>query len=304
MKKQFLPKALDREQIEALCVDTQDGASSTDMHWHSCAEIIHMRRGSAMLYTDDSWCELRESDTVFIAPGRLHSCQCTDQNASRAVIGLTSDVIGKCGIMRERILSPFLRDTVKGASVIKGNAVLTELFAELCAHSGEGVAAELTKKILVERIYCEMLGHWERCGVLLSQRAKSEVVSMLESILDERYSEDISAQDAALAVNVSYSYMAKLLLRETGSSFGALLLARRLEAAKRLLLTTDASITEIGVGVGFTDASYFIKKFRASVGMTPQKYRASYLERLNAQDKKSEDILHSVLNLTSGYAKI
>ena len=304
MRKQFLPKALDQMTRDALCVDTQKGASSTEMHWHSCAEIIHMRRGRATLYTDDGWCELGESDTVFIAPGRLHSCRCTDPNASRAVIGLTSDVIGKCGIMRDRILSPFSRDTVKNASLVKGNTAIARLFSELCEMECDGASGELGRMILVERIYCEMLGYWERLGLLQGQRAKSEVVTMIEKLLDEVYTEDISAEEAAQRVNVSYSYMAKLLLRETGASFGALLLGRRLEAAKKLLLTTDESITEIGVGVGFTDASYFIKKFRASVGMTPQKYRASYLERLNLEDKKSEDILHSVLNLTDGYAKI
>lgn len=86
-----------------------------------------------------------------------------------------------------------------------------------------------------------------------------------------------SAEECARAVKLSYSHMALLLRKECGAGFGELLLARRLEEAKKLLLTTQLSITEIGAEVGFTDTSYFIKRFGERLGTTPLKYRESNL---------------------------
>lgn len=47
----------------------------------------------------------------------------------------------------------------------------------------------------------------------------------------------------------------------------------RLNIAKQLLLESDFSITEIAYRCGFSDASYFSKVFRSSVGVSPLEYR-------------------------------
>ena len=73
--------------------------------------------------------------------------------------------------------------------------------------------------------------------------------------------------------------MATLLSREVGTSFVELLLSERINAAKKLLLTTDMSITDIALDTGFSDSSYFIKKFRRSTGITPYKYRIENLKK-------------------------
>jgi AraC-like DNA-binding protein len=52
-----------------------------------------------------------------------------------------------------------------------------------------------------------------------------------------------------------------------------LLAQTRLNAAIRLLSTTDASITEVAHTCGYADHSAFSRQFRASVGITPTEYR-------------------------------
>ena len=44
MKNIFLPKELNKNDATSICVDKQSGEMSTEMHWHSCAEIIHVQR--------------------------------------------------------------------------------------------------------------------------------------------------------------------------------------------------------------------------------------------------------------------
>jgi transcriptional regulator GlxA family with amidase domain len=52
--------------------------------------------------------------------------------------------------------------------------------------------------------------------------------------------------------------------------------ALRLEAAKNLLETTDQTLDELAVRVGYEDATFFSRLFRRKVGLTPAEYRRRF----------------------------
>ena len=272
MKNKFLPKALNRDEILPLCIDTQFGASSTDMHWHDCAEIIYMMQGSARVFVNEGWYEIKKGDAAFIPPAEAHCCCCDDADAHRVVIGITEELVGGDGPERDHMHLPF-RALGAMRRIFKGDEELSSLFVSLLSFGHSDTSGKLREQASVLLVYARMLEIWEGEG--LSERAgrRSDTVREIEDFIRERYDEDITAAEVAAEMNISYSHMAKLLRAECGQSFGEILLSERIDAAKRLLLASDMSITEIGVGVGFTDASYFIKKFGERVGITPYKYR-------------------------------
>lgn len=47
----------------------------------------------------------------------------------------------------------------------------------------------------------------------------------------------------------------------------------KLAYARRLLCDTDKSVLEVALDCGFSDHSYFTKRFRESVGVVPTEYR-------------------------------
>ena len=49
----------------------------------------------------------------------------------------------------------------------------------------------------------------------------------------------------------------------------------RIAKACYALRTSDESITDIAISVGFDDPGYFSKVFRNEVGMSPREYRSS-----------------------------
>jgi AraC family transcriptional regulator len=50
---------------------------------------------------------------------------------------------------------------------------------------------------------------------------------------------------------------------------------RRIELAKTLLAAPDASVTDVGMNVGFSETSSFTSAFRKTTGLTPTAYRRS-----------------------------
>lgn len=47
----------------------------------------------------------------------------------------------------------------------------------------------------------------------------------------------------------------------------------RMEAAKKMLLTTALSVNEIAEKTGFPDTNYFIRLFKKTNNITPNQYR-------------------------------
>ena len=280
MNNIFLPKELNKGDGSPICYDAQSGSIKTDIHWHSCAEIIHIKGGEALLFSDESWVELGAGDTIFLPPGHLHCCHCAESASRRIVIGIEERLFSTLGPCSDFITLPFRTTAPHVNLIFRDNPNLKKLFARLADDKEDnGISGELEKIILIEEIYREMLSIWEKNGYINREKNKSPLVKRLLALINEKFAENIDACKIAAELNISYSYMANLIHKELNTNFGDLVLSARVDAAKRLLLTTDMSITDIALETGFTDSSYFIKKFRLFTGTTPHKYRFCHIIR-------------------------
>jgi AraC-like DNA-binding protein len=98
--------------------------------------------------------------------------------------------------------------------------------------------------------------------------------------IDAHYTQNIPAEELARKVGVSVSQFNRLFRKVLGISPGVYLTNARLNAARKLLETTDMLITEIATQVGFWDHSHFIRAFRKARGKTPSQYRKQHWEGL------------------------
>ena len=79
----------------------------------------------------------------------------------------------------------------------------------------------------------------------------------------------------AKEIGISYSYMRKIVYELTGKSLMDYINALRIEKAKRLLLESDLTMTQIASEVGYFNAQSFNRFFRKFEGMAPSSYKAS-----------------------------
>lgn len=98
-------------------------------------------------------------------------------------------------------------------------------------------------------------------------------------IIEQRFSEGIRLSSVADELHINSSYLSRLFLSETGTSFSACLSHIRINHAKEMLRTTDFSVEEIAVRCGFCNSSHFIKFFHAAEGMTPMQYRTVWRQK-------------------------
>lgn len=80
-------------------------------------------------------------------------------------------------------------------------------------------------------------------------------------------------EDVAQAVGCSESYLRAAFRVTVGTSFGRYLHQARLHRAEGLLVTSDASVTEIAEHCGYESVSSFSRAFKAFTGSTPSAWR-------------------------------
>lgn len=95
--------------------------------------------------------------------------------------------------------------------------------------------------------------------------------------LQEHLAEDIKLSDLADEFHLNAQYISQLFKNEIGVGFHVYLTNMRMEKAKKLLLTTVLSISEIAEQTGFNDYRVFTKVFKKSENITPTQYRREFL---------------------------
>ena len=104
-----------------------------------------------------------------------------------------------------------------------------------------------------------------------SQEAKQ--YAKLTKYIQSEYSRDISLETISEALSISPSYIGLLFRRVAGTSFLKYLTDTRIAEAKRLLLTTDLTLREIGQRVGIENQNTLIRTFKKAEGITPGQFR-------------------------------
>ena len=99
------------------------------------------------------------------------------------------------------------------------------------------------------------------------------VIPMVIEYLNKNYYHNISLNDVAKNVNLSYNYLSKAFKDELGKSFIDYLTELRIEKSMKLLANENISIKEICQKNGYNDPNYYSKAFKKITGMTPTEYR-------------------------------
>lgn len=116
----------------------------------------------------------------------------------------------------------------------------------------------------------------ELMTIVPSRTRNADVIQRAVAYLQTHYqASEISLQDVANAVNLSPSYLGSLFKTALGVSYVKYLTQLRIDEAKRLLRTTDSSITVIAEQVGYPNVTNFYRHFQRQTHLTPAAFRQS-----------------------------
>lgn len=250
-------------------------------HWHQCCEIMFVHGGQGNVVVNQQMYDIRRGMLFFFQPYQLHR--------------IYSDVSPTCPFER----TIFYIDPHVAENLLQGFPKRRALFTTLWQGTNSYCAFDLGERVDAVEWFLDHYEHNRKDNIL----ADNEDISMLflqllscigtedhpmfqsgerrtlrysekiMSFIEEHYHEEVNLDQLAEEIHLSKSYVSRIFHQETGGRLVDYLTARRIKQACRLLGTTDLPVEQIGIAVGFPNASYFNQLFKKVLGTTPLKYR-------------------------------
>ncbi len=104
--------------------------------------------------------------------------------------------------------------------------------------------------------------------------AHCEAVKRVIEVMHEKLDAPLSLHDMSRIAYISPYHFNRVFHQITGIPPCQFLYALRLETAKRLLLTTQVSVTDICFDVGYNSLGTFTRRFTGLVGTSPSRFRS------------------------------
>jgi AraC-like DNA-binding protein len=130
-------------------------------------------------------------------------------------------------------------------------------------------------------------------------------VKKVKNFIRNNIHANLRIDEVAKLVHLSASYFSRSFKSTTGHAYSDFVVSTRIEMAKKLLLTTNKSISEIALACGLADQSHLTRVFSRIVGFPPNTWRRQLRrgERMESPARREEALLvtkHGVVECVGG----
>ena len=231
-------------------------------------QLLYITEGEGVFHsTTVKEAPIREGDLFLLFPGEWHSYHPNPR------IGWKSYWIGFKGRnMDDRVRAGFLSPSKPIYHVGFSDAIVRlykkayESAVEEAAYSQQLMAGIVNH--LIGMMYSK-----ERNIQLSRNQAHVDMISKARLRIREALESELTIQQVAEELGISYSNFRKLFKEHTGISPAIYQQDLRLQRAKELLSTTNLSVKEIAYRLNFDSPDYFSAKFKAKTGRRPSELR-------------------------------
>lgn len=151
---------------------------------------------------------------------------------------------------------------------------ISQTYAQRLHRSGHTTdpAASLGSIGAMVREFCRAVQRHHR-------RPYSRLVRQVMDEVELHLSHNVSPRQIAARLQISESHLARRFKAETGRTITEHIAAERMKRAAQLLAQTNQTVRDIAAYVGYPDANYFVKVFKAAHQVTPTAYRRQEASR-------------------------
>ncbi len=233
-------------------------------HCHKEHELFIPLQGELTVSYDDKSLTCGSGKMLYVPPNLEHSFSSTSSGQGERIICLFSDKLWKK--ITNKLAAP---------AVLPLNSLLRELLFYLLLNPKTPYSKTFVQA-LTECLVDILLTHkdfiQDDLKILESKIKDSRVKKAFLKIISS--TEEISVSDLAKQSGLSLRNLNKLFLSEIGISPKKLMILKKINLAKELLLTSQMTITDISFEVGYNSLSKFISMFQKYTGKLPSEFRS------------------------------
>ncbi len=104
----------------------------------------------------------------------------------------------------------------------------------------------------------------------------NRIAEAAKTYIDEHIDEDISVQRLCEELKIGRTKLYDVFRSDLKTGISEYILCRKMHRAKKLLKTTDLSVSEISLAVGFSNYNYFGKVYKKTYGKSPRNHKKDF----------------------------
>jgi AraC-like DNA-binding protein len=155
---------------------------------------------------------------------------------------------------------------------------LEKPFADMLAEFRLNRPTHLFMKYMLLHLLVQTYQFIDKFGITGPTISRLRHKSLVETVIEQLnvgYQDKLRISDLAEEHGMNERYLNQVFKSITGISLGQYLIRIRIEHAKRLLLTTSLTLTDVALETGFYDAAHFCKMFKNVEHQTPAEYKGA-----------------------------
>lgn len=246
------------------------------VHWHEEIELLYVKSGMLTVCVSDVKYNCGTNTLCLVNPKELHYMETNGDEVDYYAILFPIEFIAfqADDALEKEIFLPLKNGTMTFRSLIERTKFTMDFKMEfdkiIELNMLKPAFYELDTRIYLLQIFRKLLALPDSfCSNVKNSDFSREMLTYIR----EHFEEKLTLPDIAAYFHMSAKYLSRYFKQHFNINFSDYVNKLRLSKAKKLLDTTDYSITEISLMCGYPSISYFIRSFRNAYGSTPLSYR-------------------------------
>lgn len=230
------------------------------------------------------FCSAMRKNAVFV-----QKCNLSVENMCRRCQTHNRLVVGQCHAGLTEVVAPLSKDNMIMGYIMFGqirgtedDAVFLSTVKELCSDCG--LCSEDIERLALTVHYkttAQIKAAAEIVNVFISYIYMKAIVNikkdgtayLIMKYIEENPGENLTVNELCKKFFISRTTFYSITKPYIKNGIAAYVREIRLEKAKTMLCTTDKTVEEISIELGFNDCNYFRRVFKKHVGISANKYR-------------------------------
>lgn len=246
-------------------------------HRHSFYQVLFIEKGRGLHRIDFKNFSIDSPVVFFLSPGQVHNLVFDNTDVEGYMINFSEDYfnefLARKGFIDELCLfkrNGEIKPINPGLELPEFRRIIENI--ALTYFKKPQYWFEKIRVMLLEFFYltaCDL----EKVKSEENLKSNQHILKRFEDLIEKHFSEWHHPQVYANELAITANYLNAKCKASSGKTAGQWIRARLILEAKRLLVNSDLSISEISYQLNFEDNSYFTKFFKSGTGISPSDFR-------------------------------
>lgn len=250
-------------------------------HTHDFYSVILFTKGESTISLNNDSYAVKPRTVCLIAPNQKHSFEglenmegilfffCQDFYVEEFSFLRLLNVFSCTSKLSGDICNPCINLSEGEFNNITG--LVNSIDNEYECHNSSNNSATIIRSLL--NIMLLRLSDWSISGSEESDKGDTVFIHELSRLVDSYFIKEHHISFYTSAFNISEKHLNDICNRRFNCGLKKILKDRLMQEARKLLLSSELSVSEISYKLNFDDNSYFNKVFKNETGLTPKRFR-------------------------------